>query len=316
MPALSADAFYEATEALRAKVERRRVRAIAAALVAAGAAAAEAFEETGDAALAALATEQARPALALALAEVMGDAVAVHAAFVHRTLAPKEKATASSLWALVVDAYLRRRALRSLTMVMDTTRAAVLAVLRRGVAAGASVPDIARGLRAVWPAASQTRAQTIVRTEVVAASNAGAMAGAAATGLVLEKEWIATRDGRTRDTHAALDGVRVPMDAPFVVGGTSAMMPGDDALPASEVVNCRCCVAFVPVEDAPAKGASTRSAPARSWRDERDERMRRRYAEIKGTHLHKADGAIQEIADAEGLSFDQARRIIRKRRRS
>lgn len=62
------------------------------------------------------------------------------------------------------------------------------------------------------------------------------------------KEWIAVGDVRTRPEHAALDGMIVRYDQPFLVGEFPAQYPKDPTLPAKHAVNCRCMVvpAFPP----------------------------------------------------------------------
>ena len=83
----------------------------------------------------------------------------------------------------------------------------------------------------------------IARTEVMSASNEGAMIGAESTGLDLNKMWIATEDERTRPDHSDADGQEVAFDESFSVGGEDMDQPGDSDDPA-EVCNCRCTVAF------------------------------------------------------------------------
>lgn len=56
----------------------------------------------------------------------------------------------------------------------------------------------------------------------------------------LDKTWICTLDGRTRDTHWASDGARVPLSAPFIVGGEPLMYPADPAGSPGETYGCRC----------------------------------------------------------------------------
>ncbi len=85
----------------------------------------------------------------------------------------------------------------------------------------------------------QTRAQRISRTESTAAYNAAGIA-ALADEDETEKVWIATEDARTRPSHAAADRQRVPITAPFEVGASALLMPGDPTGPAHETVNCRC----------------------------------------------------------------------------
>lgn len=85
-----------------------------------------------------------------------------------------------------------------------------------------------------------------------AVSAQGAMKdeGHEATGKLLwelEKEWMATLDGRTRHSHAVLDGEHVPNNKKFSNG---CRFPGDPQGPAAEVYNCRCTlVVFLPDVD-------------------------------------------------------------------
>jgi hypothetical protein len=53
------------------------------------------------------------------------------------------------------------------------------------------------------------------------------------------KEWVAANDGRTREAHAARDGVTIPLNEEFAPG---IMKPGDG--PAKESVNCRCTLRY------------------------------------------------------------------------
>lgn len=97
------------------------------------------------------------------------------------------------------------------------------------------------------------RSETIARTESLRAVSAGRAEAFAQTmeqaGLrpgEVERVWNATRDGRTRDTHRAMNGqVVVGMDTPFVSpSGAKLLFPGDPKAPAEEVINCRCAVTF------------------------------------------------------------------------
>lgn len=56
----------------------------------------------------------------------------------------------------------------------------------------------------------------------------------------LQKTWICTLDGRTRDTHWAADGQRVALHSAFTVGGEQMQYPGDESASPSEWKNCRC----------------------------------------------------------------------------
>ena len=98
------------------------------------------------------------------------------------------------------------------------------------------------------PGAVGYRAERIARTELLSIMNGSSYAQAEASGVRLSKRWVATSDARTRAEHAALDGKTIPMAAKFSVGGIQADGPHASGLPASQVVNCRCRLVFVPVE--------------------------------------------------------------------
>ena len=90
---------------------------------------------------------------------------------------------------------------------------------------------------------SASRAEAIARTETMGAYNGGLEEGAMAMPpehRPVAKEWLATRDSRTRKTHKAANGQVVGMDEEFVVGGRSMSRPLASGAPADEVVNCRC----------------------------------------------------------------------------
>ena len=72
------------------------------------------------------------------------------------------------------------------------------------------------------------------------AENAGkldSMKRAQELGVQLKKLWLATRDGRTRDSHVMMDGEMAEVDEKFSNG---CMYPGDPNGAPAEVYNCRC----------------------------------------------------------------------------
>jgi len=101
------------------------------------------------------------------------------------------------------------------------------------------------------------RATVIARTETMGALNAGRHDAFNALAeeepeTVFERIWLATDDSRTRPTHGrgttlatgevigGADGQRVPIGAPFLVGGFELRFPGDPLGPPQEVIQCRC----------------------------------------------------------------------------
>lgn len=138
---------------------------------------------------------------------------------------------------------------RRITDIADTTRAQIIRGIERGVAEGLGVAQTASFVRDLVPGLSRYRSALIARTETHGAANYGADAAARDTGLVLRKEWVAAADERTREDHAAADGQIVGMDEPFLVGGEALQFPGDPNGSAEQVINCRCAVAHIVMDD-------------------------------------------------------------------
>jgi len=123
------------------------------------------------------------------------------------------------------------------------TIASIGETLTAGANLGEGIPDLAKRIQDVYDV-SDSRAETIARTEVVGSSNSMAFdqAGAAQDllGVPLTKSWLATADERTRPDHAEADGQEQPLEEPFDVGGEDLMYPGDPEGSPEQVVNCRC----------------------------------------------------------------------------
>ena len=108
---------------------------------------------------------------------------------------------------------------------------------------GKSIPGIAKDLQTRIPDMNKASAIRTARTAVTGAQNAGRMdsyAAAEKMGIKVRKEWLATIDGRTRHSHAMLDGQTADIDKPFKVDGEEIMFPGDTSAPGYLVYNCRC----------------------------------------------------------------------------
>jgi hypothetical protein len=89
------------------------------------------------------------------------------------------------------------------------------------------------------------RALRIARTEVMTASNTGAITGARSLNMPMVKYWIATYDTRTRDTHLNIENQNpIDIDEDFQVGDYRMEAPGDPRGGPEEIINCRCTVAF------------------------------------------------------------------------
>ena len=115
----------------------------------------------------------------------------------------------------------------------------------QGILQGESMDEIADRLAQVI-GMNLRSAISAARTMVTSAENKGRQDGferAAAMGIILEREWIATSDGRTRDWHRELDGVTVGVDEPFENAIGKIMYPGDPSANGANVWNCRCTIA-------------------------------------------------------------------------
>lgn len=121
----------------------------------------------------------------------------------------------------------------------------VNAQLLQGILQGESIPKMAARMSNVCNS-NKAAATRTARTMTTAAENSGRQSGinrATADGIILIKEWLATNDERTRDSHAEINHQRVRCDA----GNTKKVkfsngleFPGDWNGEPSEVYNCRC----------------------------------------------------------------------------
>jgi len=146
--------------------------------------------------------------------------------------------------------------------ITETTEETLSKMFNQAMAEGWSIPDMEKSLDTLftqWAYGGVTdpqdryfaeqrlppyRTETVARTETMRASNAGGFQLYKDWG-VQRKEWLATGDNRTRDSHRAANGQIVSIDEPFTVGGSPMMYPGDPGAPIAEFANCRCTTAPV-----------------------------------------------------------------------
>lgn len=111
--------------------------------------------------------------------------------------------------------------------------------MQAAIMRGDSIPEIAKRLGDVVGFEERASIRN-ARTMMTCAQNGGTMEGmlrAEKMGIEVEKEWLATTDSRTRDSHAHMNGERRPVKKKFSNG---LMYPGDSTGPGAEVYNCRC----------------------------------------------------------------------------
>lgn len=135
--------------------------------------------------------------------------------------------------------------------VNDTTWQELRASLAEGVDAGEGIEKLKARVEKVMGDRIASSSETIARTEVNRAANAGTLESleqAAQAGVNLEKEWVAALDERTRPSHADAHGQRRKRNQNFDVGGASGPAPGQMGK-ADEDINCRCQVVGRVVEE-------------------------------------------------------------------
>lgn len=117
----------------------------------------------------------------------------------------------------------------------------------QGILQGESADQMAKRLMNI-SVMNQESALRNARTAVTSAQNKGrvdAMKQCEDDGVIMGKEWIATKDERTREAHAELDRVVVGVDEPFENEIGEIMYPGDPDADPANTYNCRCTIAEV-----------------------------------------------------------------------
>lgn len=134
----------------------------------------------------------------------------------------------------------------------------IASAVTQGVLQGEDLRRVSKRIRSVADMDERAAMRT-ARTAMTSAQNAGrldAYRRAAAVGIDVRKQWLATLDQRTRHPHRRLDGEVAGLDEAFSNG---LMYPGDpESGRGSEVYNCRC--TLVPVID----GVDQSDAPRNS----------------------------------------------------
>ena len=118
------------------------------------------------------------------------------------------------------------------------------AEMLQGILQGEKITDIAERLRNVE---RMTKAAAIrnARTMFTAAQNKGRIDSyktAQDDGIILQKEWLSSNDGRTRHAHlpSSFGSLIVDIDKPFSNDIGLIMYPGDPGAHPANVYNCRC----------------------------------------------------------------------------
>lgn len=145
------------------------------------------------------------------------------------------------LRAVTLDTKLKEPLYKAIGVDIKELKKSISGEITRGLSSGLLYEDIARNIKGRTKA-PLSRIKTIVRTEghrIQEASTEDARQVAKSKGADVVKQWDATLDGKTRETHRMLDGQIRETDEPFEYGSKKAMYPGDFGDPAEDC-NCRC----------------------------------------------------------------------------
>lgn len=92
------------------------------------------------------------------------------------------------------------------------TRDAIAAQLVEGFEAGEGIPDLSKRVKGVFSDCNRRRSKVIARTEVIAASNEGALVGYKDSGVVEKVEFFTALDERTCEECMGLHGNQYALD--------------------------------------------------------------------------------------------------------
>lgn len=124
-------------------------------------------------------------------------------------------------------------------------RGQIQSVAMQSILQGESIPKMSKRIAQTLSVRNRADSIRYARTACTGAENKGRLDGMqnlSDDGIVLDKQWTATGDDRTRQSHLDIDGESVPPNEPFSNG---LMYPGDPAGSADEVWNCRCSMGSV-----------------------------------------------------------------------
>ena len=170
----------------------------------------------------------------------------------------EQKSLSRELYMAWMKEYAEKQTGNRITLITNTTEERFKQIVKEqtiiGQAEGYSIDKIAANIQKQIGLSNNYRAVRIARTEVVSASNAGSITAAKSTNLSLNKVWLATKTGNTRDSHKEMDGVKVGLNDEFKVprynsngaieGYDYMQHPGHPDGSAGNVINCRCTIIY------------------------------------------------------------------------
>ncbi len=160
-----------------------------------------------------------------------------------------------------LNRWMSTEAAKKIRHVQDTTKRNIARTISKGMEEGESHRTIAKRVRKTGRISTVRRAVTIARTETHTAAVRSVDAGIKSTRIEMEREWVSSKDDRTRSRirkdrfehylkyPAGPDGEKVAQDGKFTKTGEALDYPGDGANgSAGNVINCRCVLLYKPVK--------------------------------------------------------------------
>lgn len=179
----------------------------------------------------------------------------------------------------------------------------ITASVTSSILQGRSIKGMADDLQSRITTMNRDSAIRTARTAVTGAQNAGRLDSyyaAEKMGIKCRKQWMATLDGRTRHSHAMLDGEIVDNDKKFSNG---CRYPGDPNGPPSEIYNCRCTLVSE-IEGIDTSRGQRRARNQETGQNDLIENMT--YAEWAGwkqkTSADRLSIAVEKIRNADKVS--------------
>lgn len=156
-------------------------------------------------------------------------------------------------------AILANRGIESFKDISKTTSDQMVEVVREGVEAGKTIPEITRSVADSFKQLTSDRAMLIARNETMTAISVGQESACKNAAQVIPdavKVWVTAKDDRRRESHVGMHAVTVKANDKFKIVGrkgkvTELSVPRDPKVKGSpeEVIRCRCTVAVVSAED-------------------------------------------------------------------
>lgn len=146
---------------------------------------------------------------------------------------------AAEVKAILTDSKVKGSLYEAIGVDVSKLKKTISQEISRGIATGMGYATIARNI-SLASNAPLSKTKTIARTEghrIQETSTFDAAMAAKQRGIDHIKQWDASLDGKTRDSHRQVDGEIRELEEKFSNG---LMFPGDSNGSAAEVVNCRC----------------------------------------------------------------------------